>query len=106
MLENLIAGAAAGGFLLVAALAYPAGWGWATSSLPPSWGSSSDGQSRRRCSWASPSESWSASGSWPHAACQARKQAIPFAPYLALGGVVGQLFGGDLVDWYLDLSQG
>jgi len=36
----------------------------------------------------------------------ARKQAIPFAPYLALGGIVGQLFGGDLVNWYLDLSQG
>jgi prepilin signal peptidase PulO-like enzyme (type II secretory pathway) len=36
----------------------------------------------------------------------ARKQAIPFAPYLALGGVVGQLYGTDLVDWYLDFSQG
>jgi prepilin signal peptidase PulO-like enzyme (type II secretory pathway) len=36
----------------------------------------------------------------------ARKQAIPFAPYLAIGGVVGQLFGSDLVNWYLDISQG
>ena len=32
---------------------------------------------------------------------QARKQAIPFAPFLALGGIVGQLFGEDLVDWYV-----
>ena len=29
----------------------------------------------------------------------------PFAPYLALGGVVGQLFGSDLIDWYLDISH-
>ena len=31
----------------------------------------------------------------------ARKQAIPFAPFLALGGIVGQLFGEDIVDWYV-----
>jgi leader peptidase (prepilin peptidase)/N-methyltransferase len=37
---------------------------------------------------------------------KARKQAIPFAPFLALGGLVGQLFGSDLVNWYLDISQG
>ena len=32
---------------------------------------------------------------------QARKQAIPFGPFLALGGVVGLLAGDQLVDWYL-----
>ena len=32
----------------------------------------------------------------------ARKQAIPFGPFLALGGVVGLWFGDDIVDWYLD----
>jgi leader peptidase (prepilin peptidase)/N-methyltransferase len=32
----------------------------------------------------------------------ARKHAIPFAPYLALGGIVGQLAGDDIVSWYLD----
>ena len=31
----------------------------------------------------------------------ARKQAIPFAPFLALGGIAGQLFGQDIVDWYV-----
>ena len=31
----------------------------------------------------------------------ARKQAIPFGPFLALGGVVGLLAGDQLVDWYL-----
>ena len=32
----------------------------------------------------------------------ARKQAIPFGPFLALGGVVGLWFGDDIVDWYVD----
>jgi leader peptidase (prepilin peptidase)/N-methyltransferase len=31
----------------------------------------------------------------------ARKQAIPFGPFLALGGVVGLLAGDQLVSWYL-----
>lgn len=32
----------------------------------------------------------------------ARKQAIPFGPFLAAGGVIGLWFGDDFVDWYLD----
>jgi leader peptidase (prepilin peptidase) / N-methyltransferase len=32
----------------------------------------------------------------------ARKQAIPFGPFLALGGVIGLWFGDDIVQWYLD----
>lgn len=32
----------------------------------------------------------------------ARKKAIPFGPFLALGGVVGALWGNDLLDLYLD----
>jgi leader peptidase (prepilin peptidase)/N-methyltransferase len=31
----------------------------------------------------------------------ARKRTVPFGPFLALGGVVGLLVGGSLVDWYL-----
>jgi leader peptidase (prepilin peptidase)/N-methyltransferase len=31
----------------------------------------------------------------------ARKQAVPFGPFLALGGVVGLLAGGQMVEWYL-----
>ena len=31
----------------------------------------------------------------------ARKQAVPFGPFLALGGVVALWFGDALVDWYL-----
>jgi leader peptidase (prepilin peptidase) / N-methyltransferase len=32
---------------------------------------------------------------------EARKRAIPFGPFLALGGVVALLAGDQLVDWYL-----
>ena len=32
----------------------------------------------------------------------ARKTAIPFGPFLALGGVVGLLAGNEMLDWYLD----
>ena len=32
----------------------------------------------------------------------ARKHAIPFGPFLALGGVVGLLAGNEILDWYLD----
>ena len=31
----------------------------------------------------------------------ARKRAIPFGPFLALGGVIGLWFGEAMVDWYL-----
>ena len=33
---------------------------------------------------------------------EARKRAVPFGPFLALGGVVGLWFGDEIVDWYLD----
>jgi leader peptidase (prepilin peptidase)/N-methyltransferase len=32
----------------------------------------------------------------------ARKRGIPFGPFLAFGGVVGLLAGGELIDLYLD----
>jgi leader peptidase (prepilin peptidase)/N-methyltransferase len=35
----------------------------------------------------------------------ARKIAIPFAPFLAIGGVVALLAGHDIVDWYRSLGS-
>ena len=46
--ERLIAGVAAGGFLLLAALAYPGGMGMGDVKLAAVWGSSSVGRSHRR----------------------------------------------------------
>ena len=37
-----------------------------------------------------------------HQGPEARKRAIPFGPFLALGGVVGLWFGDEILDWYLD----
>jgi len=34
-------------------------------------------------------------------AAEGRKTAVPFGPFLALGGVVGLLAGGPIIDWYL-----
>ena len=36
----------------------------------------------------------------------ARKTAVPFGPFLALGGVVGLLAGDEILDWYLDSFVG
>jgi leader peptidase (prepilin peptidase)/N-methyltransferase len=33
---------------------------------------------------------------------EARKRAVPFGPFLALGGVIGLWFGDDIADWYTD----
>jgi leader peptidase (prepilin peptidase)/N-methyltransferase len=36
----------------------------------------------------------------------ARKTAVPFGPFLALGGLVGLLAGEELIDWYLETFAG
>jgi leader peptidase (prepilin peptidase)/N-methyltransferase len=36
----------------------------------------------------------------------ARKQPIPFGPFLALGGVIGLWFGNAIIDWYLGTFLG
>lgn len=36
---------------------------------------------------------------------KARKMAIPFAPFLALGGVLALFWGPTILDWYLGLSS-
>jgi leader peptidase (prepilin peptidase) / N-methyltransferase len=32
----------------------------------------------------------------------ARKQALPFGPFLALGGLIGLWYGDPIVNWYVD----
>jgi leader peptidase (prepilin peptidase)/N-methyltransferase len=102
--ENLVAAAGAGGFLLVFALAYPAGMGMGDVKLAAVMGLYL-GRAVAPALFV---------GFLVGAAVgvaivlargsEARKRAIPFAPYLALGGVVGQLYGNEIVDWYLDLA--
>ena len=102
--ENLIAGAAAGGFLLLAAVAYPAGMGMGDVKLAAVMGLYL-GRSVAPALFIG-----FAAGAVVGVAlmaargAEARKRAIPFAPFLAAGGVIGQLFGDEIVDWYLDIS--
>jgi leader peptidase (prepilin peptidase) / N-methyltransferase len=101
--EHLIAGAAAGGFLLLAVLAYPRGMGMGDVKLAGVLGlylGRSVGPAMLVALL---------SGTIVgvviiarKGAAEGRKTAVPFGPFLALGGLVGLFFGPDIVDWYLD----
>jgi len=100
--SRLIAGAAAGGFLLLAALAYPRGMGMGDVKLAGMLGLFLG-------SAVAPAMLVALlSGVGVGAVIMARtgtatgrKTAIPFGPYLALGGLVGLFAGGPLVHLYL-----
>jgi leader peptidase (prepilin peptidase)/N-methyltransferase len=101
--EHLIAAGGAGGFLLIAALAYPAGMGMGDVKLAGVMGlflGRSVGPAMLVALVA---------GSVVGAAIiarkgaqEGRKTAIPFGPYLAVGGIVGLFAGDPIVEWYLD----
>jgi leader peptidase (prepilin peptidase) / N-methyltransferase len=100
--EHLIAGAAAGGFLLVAAIARPGGMGMGDVKLAFVMGLFLGREVGFALLVAL------LAGSVLGAAIMARKgardgrkTAIPFGPFLALGGLAGLLAGDLVVDWYL-----
>jgi leader peptidase (prepilin peptidase)/N-methyltransferase len=100
--EHLVAAAAAGGFLLIAAIAYPAGMGMGDVKLAFVMGlflGRDVGVAMLVALLA---------GSLVGIAVMAqkgtkegRKTALPFGPFLAFGGIVGLLAGEPIVDWYL-----
>jgi leader peptidase (prepilin peptidase) / N-methyltransferase len=98
--ESLIAGAAAGGFLLVAAIAYPAGMGMGDVKLAGVMGL------YLGASVAPALFIGFAAGALVGIAIvlirgvSARKQGVPFGPFLAFGGLVGLLYGPAIIDWY------
>lgn len=99
---QLIAGAAAGGFLLFFALAYPRGMGMGDVKLAAVLGLFL-GRSVAPALFIGVSV-----GALVGAVvvarvgvAQGRKTAIPFGPFLALGGIVGVLAGPQIVHWYL-----
>jgi leader peptidase (prepilin peptidase)/N-methyltransferase len=100
--EQLIAGAAAGGFLLVFALAYPRGMGMGDVKLAAVLGLFL-GRSVAVAILAAV-----LAGTIIGVAVMARvgvekgrKTAIPFGPFLAIGALVGLLLGAPIVHWYL-----
>ena len=99
--ERAAAAAAAGGLLLLAALAYPRGMGLGDVKLAAVMGLFLGRNVAPAILVALLAGSLVGLAMIARHGSAARKQAIPFGPYLALGGVVGLLAGDQLVDWYL-----
>jgi leader peptidase (prepilin peptidase)/N-methyltransferase len=100
--EHLIAAFAAGGFLLAAALAYPSGMGIGDVKLAFVMGlflGRDVGVAMLVALVAGSIVGIAVMA--VKGAKEGRKTAIPFGPFLALGGVVGLLAGEPVVDWYL-----
>ncbi len=101
--EQLIAGVAAGGFFLLAALAYPRGMGMGDVKL-----AGVLGVCLGRA--VAPAILIALLGGVLVGAVvvarvgarEGRKTAVPFGPFLALGGVIALFAGDAIVDWYTD----
>jgi leader peptidase (prepilin peptidase)/N-methyltransferase len=100
--EHLIAAVAAGGFLLVAAVAYPGGMGMGDVKLAFVMGLFLGRDVGVAMLVALVAGSLiGAAVIARKGAKEGRKTAIPFGPFLALGGILGLLAGDPVVDWYL-----
>ncbi len=100
--ELAIAGAAAFTFLLVAALAYPAGMGMGDVKLAGVMGLYLGSAVAPALFVAFLTGAVVGIATMAREGAGARKKGIPFAPFLALGGLVGVLAGPELVDLYVD----
>jgi leader peptidase (prepilin peptidase)/N-methyltransferase len=100
--EHLIAAAGAGGFLLIAALAYPAGMGMGDVKLAFVMGLFLGRDVGPAMLIALVAGSVVGAAIIARKGAQeGRKTAIPFGPYLAFGGLVGLFLGDPIVEWYL-----
>jgi leader peptidase (prepilin peptidase) / N-methyltransferase len=100
--EHVVAAVAAGGFLLVAAIAYPSGMGMGDVKLAAVMGLFLGREVGAAMLVALVAGSVVGALVIAHkGAREGRKTAIPFGPFLALGGVVALFVGDDLVAWYL-----
>jgi leader peptidase (prepilin peptidase)/N-methyltransferase len=102
--ENLIAGAAAGGLLLLAAVAYPAGMGMGDVKLAAVMGLYLGKSVAPALLIGFAAGALVGIGLIAVHGPKARKQGVPFAPFLALGGIVALLWGPEIIDWYGRIS--
>lgn len=100
--ELLIAGAAAFLGLLLAALAYPAGMGMGDVKLAGVMGLYLGASVAPALLVAFATGAIVGIGILVHEGAGARKRGLPFAPFLALGGMVGVLAGPQLIDLYVN----
>jgi leader peptidase (prepilin peptidase)/N-methyltransferase len=99
--ERAAAAAAAGGLLFLAALAYPRGMGLGDVKLAAVMGLFLGRNVAAAILVALLAGSLVGLALIARHGAAARKRAIPFGPFLALGGVVALLAGDQMVDWYL-----
>jgi leader peptidase (prepilin peptidase) / N-methyltransferase len=99
--ERAIAAVAAGGLLFAIALAYPRGMGLGDVKLAAVMGLYLGRSVGPALLIGFAAGSLFGLALIARHGVAARKQAVPFGPFLALGGVVGLLAGDQLVDWYL-----
>ena len=100
--ELLVAGAAAFLALLLAALAYPAGMGMGDVKLAGVMGLYLGSAVAPALMVAFLAGTVVGVLKLARTGFSARKQGVPFAPFLAFGGLVGLLVGPELVDLYVD----
>jgi leader peptidase (prepilin peptidase)/N-methyltransferase len=101
--EHLIAAVAAGGFLLIAALAYPGGMGMGDVKLAGVMGLFLGRDVGPAMLVALVAGSVVGAAIIARVGAQeGRRTAIPFGPYLAFGGLVGLFAGDPIVEWYLN----
>jgi leader peptidase (prepilin peptidase) / N-methyltransferase len=100
--EHLIAAFAAGGFLLVAAIAYPAGMGIGDVKFAFVMGLFLGAEVGAAMFVALVTGSVVGIGVMAvKGTTEGRKTKIPFGPFLALGSLVALLAGEPMIDWYL-----
>jgi leader peptidase (prepilin peptidase) / N-methyltransferase len=99
--ERAIAALAAGGFLLLAALAYPDGMGMGDVKLAAVMGLYLGASVAPALLTGFLAGALVGVAMIVREGAGARKRGVPFGPFLALGGVVGLLAGSQLIDWYL-----
>ncbi|HEV7563039.1 MAG TPA: prepilin peptidase [Solirubrobacterales bacterium] len=99
--ERLIAAAAAGGLLFLVVLAYPKGMGLGDVKLAATMGLFLGRAVAPAILAALLVGSIVGVALIARHGAAARKMAIPFGPFLALGGVIGMLVGDQLLDLYL-----
>ena len=100
--ERLIAAAAGGGFLLLVALAYPRGMGMGGVKLTAMMGIYLGSSIAPALLIGFGSGSLLGVALILRHGSEGRRMAVPFGPFLALGGVLGLLVGPAIVDWYTE----
>lgn len=100
--DRLIAAAGAGGFMLLFAVAYPRGMGMGDVKLVAVMGLFLGRAIIPAVAIAVLAGALVGLVTMARHGSEARKHAIPFGPFLALGGVVALFAGNEMLDWYLD----